>query len=103
MSSPVHSITYQAVFTATPYPAGTIAGPVLASLLGSTGNVVAGPTALVNGAVTFTAIPDGVYTLSVQATDSHGSTLQAPYTVAVTVADQPASIAIPSGGTVTVN
>ena len=97
-----HTVTYVASFTGQSFPAGTVAGPVMASLLQGT-TVVQNIALDATGTVNFTSVPDGSYVLSVQAMAADTVTpLGAAYTAPVTVSDPGVTINIPTGGTVTI-
>lgn len=99
---PVHTVTYTAAYTPAQFPAGTTLNTVQATLL-STGPAIGPVSGNSGGVFVFTSVPDGSYTLSVQATDTQGANLGTAYTVPVVVSDPPVTINIPSGGTVTIS
>jgi len=98
MQAPTHTVTYVGTTTQQTFPAGTVVGPIQATLTGiAPVNLDANLTAV------FTNVPDGTYTLTVQAYDATMNPLGAPYTVSVTVSDPGVVVNVPNGGTVTVS
>jgi hypothetical protein len=101
---PVHNVSFVAVVTPTPFPAGQTVGATIATLSDSAGGAVVDVTLDINLAAVFSGVVDGTYTISVRATDATGATLGVPYvTPAFTVSDPAVTVNLPTGGTVTVS
>jgi hypothetical protein len=104
MTNPTHTVTYVATVTATQFPAGSSAPVgISAALNASNGPVVPAQNLDGNLKVIFTGVPDGDYSLVIQAFDINNAPVGEPYVVDVTVADVPVTFNLPTGGTVTIS
>lgn len=99
----MHIVTYTAQFTGKTFPSGTTLSATTASLVGPSGPVSAPVTLDANGVAVFTSVPDGTYTMTVQAFDGASAPLGAPYIVQVVVSDPDVTINLPTGGTVVIS
>lgn len=97
-----------AALSAQLFPAGTVAGNVVFTLLDSSGSPVGSPQSVTAGAgdgsssATFSSVPAGTYTISAVRQDGNGASLGGatsdPFTVDVPVT---VSVTVPSGVSVT--
>lgn len=104
MTAPVHTVTFVATTTPSTFPAGT--GPIAtysAKLIPTTAPAIPAQNLDINMKVVFNEVPDDTYTLNIQAFDGTGTAIGAPYTVQIIVADQPVTLNLPTGGTVTIS
>lgn len=87
-------LTAVAILGALPFPAGTVGGDFVFTLLDSTGNAITGKAGA-DATVTFDDVAPGTYTVRAYRVDANGVPLGQPVVSdAVIIVDEPATVTI---------